>query len=77
MSVTVAVRISKRLKDELKELNLDYADEMRMCLERLVKRKKLKQALQQVDEFRTQMNGHTGKTKSSAEIIRGYRENVR
>jgi hypothetical protein len=45
MSDVIAVIVSKKLKDELQELNLDYAQEVRECLERIVKRKKLKQLM--------------------------------
>ena len=45
MSDVIAVRVPKKLKNELQELDLDYAEEVRMCLERLVKRKKLKKAI--------------------------------
>ncbi len=42
MSDVIAVRVPKKLKEELQELNLDYADDVRECLERKVKAEKLK-----------------------------------
>ena len=37
MSDVIAIRITKKLKNELQELNLDYADEIRAHLEMMVK----------------------------------------
>ena len=44
MSDIIAVRVPKRLKKELQELNMDYADDVRECLERKVKAEKLKRS---------------------------------
>jgi hypothetical protein len=76
MSDVIAIRVPKKLKDELQELNLDYAEEVRACLERMVKRKKLKQLMQEVDGFRNDLSKKTGMTASSAEIIRDDREHA-
>ena len=76
MSDVIAVRVSKKLKDELQELNLDYAEEVRMCLERMVKRKKLKQLMRQVDRFRNDLRKKAGVTTPSADIIREDREHA-
>ncbi len=77
MSDVIAVRVSKKLKDELQELDLDYAQEVRECLERMVKRKKLKQIMRQVDRFRNDLYKKTGVTTSSADIIREDRDHAR
>ena len=77
MSDVIAVRVSKKLKDELQELNLDYAEEVRDCLERMVKRKKLKQLMRQVDSSRNELYKKTGLTTPSADIIREDREHAR
>ena len=77
MSDVIAVRVSKKLKDELQELNLDYAEEIRDCLERMVKRKKLKQLMIQVDRSRNELYKKTGVTTPSADIIREDREHAR
>jgi hypothetical protein len=77
MSDVIAVRVPKKLKDELQELNLDYAQEVRECLERMVKRKKLKQLMRQVDRFRNDLYKKTGVTTPSADIIREDREHAR
>lgn len=47
MSDVIAIRVSKKLKQELHDLNLDYAEEVRACLERMVKKKKLKQVMKE------------------------------
>jgi hypothetical protein len=77
MSDVIAVRVPKKLKDELQKLNLDYAQEVRECLERMVKRKKLKQLMRQVDRFRNELYKKTGVTTTSADIIREDREHAR
>lgn len=74
MSEVIGIRVPKKLKEELQELNLDYADEVRACLERMVKQKKLKKALEEVDEFRNKLYKKTGLTPSSADIIREDRD---
>ena len=77
MSDVIAVRVPKKIKDELQKLNLDYAQEVRECLERMVKRKKLKQLMRQVDKFRNELYKKTGVTTPSADIIREDREHAR
>jgi hypothetical protein len=74
MSDVIGIRVPKRLKAELQDLDLDYAEEVRACLERMVKIKKLKKALEEADEFRNNLQKKTGLTSSSAEFIREDRE---
>ena len=74
MSDVIGIRVPKKLKEELQELNLDYAEEVRACLERMVKMKKVKKALEEADEFRRNLQKKTGLTASSAEIIREDRD---
>ena len=74
MSDVIGIRVPKRLKEELQELDLDYAEEVRACLERMVKMKKLKKAMEEVNEFRNNLYKKTGLTSSSADIIREDRE---
>ena len=74
MSDVIAVRVPKRLKEELQELNMDYADAVRECLERKVKAEKLKRVMKEIDAFRTDLAKKTGITESSAEIIREDRD---
>ena len=74
MSDVIGIRVPKKLKEELQELHLDYAEEVRACLEKMVKIKKSKKALEEADEFRNNLQKKTGLTSSSAEFIRGDRE---
>ncbi len=74
MSEVIGIRVPKKLKQELQELKLDYADEVRACLERMVKQKKLKKALEEVDEFRNNLGKKTGLTRSGVDIIREDRD---
>jgi len=76
MSAVIAVRVTKKLKDELQELNLDYAPEVRGCLERMVKKRKLKELMTQVDRSRNELYKKTGVTTPSADIIREDREHA-
>ena len=74
MSEVIAIRIPKELKKDLQELNLDYADEVRVYLEQMVKKKKLKQALAEATRFRNELYNKTGNTTPAADIIREDRE---
>lgn len=74
MSDVIGIRVPKKLKEELQELNLDYADEVRACLERMVKQKKLKKTLEEINEHRNQLYKKTGLTRPSADIIREDRD---
>ena len=74
MSDVIAVRVPKKLKDELQELKLDYSEEVRAHLEKMVKKEKLKKKLAKVEKFRNELGKKTGLTASSADIIRGDRE---
>jgi hypothetical protein len=76
MSDVIAVRVTKKLKDELQELDLDYAQEVRNCLERMVKKRKLKELMKQVDQSRKELSKKTGMTTPSADIIREDREHA-
>ncbi len=76
MSDVIAIRVPKRLKDELQELKMDYADDVRECLERKVKAEKLKRTMKEIDIFRNELGKKTGITASSADIIREDREHV-
>lgn len=74
MSEVIGVRVPKKLKEELQELNLNYADEVRACLEKMVKKQKIKQALEEANKFREELQKKTGLTPSSAEFIREDRD---
>ncbi len=74
MSDVIAIRVPKKLKQEIQELNLEYADDVRECLERKVKVEKLKQIMKEVDAFRNELGKKTGITASSAGIVREDRD---
>jgi hypothetical protein len=74
MSDVIAIRVPKKLKDELQELNVNYAEDVREYLERRVKVEKLKQVTKEINAFRNQLGKKTGITKSSADIIREDRD---
>jgi len=76
MSDVIAIRVSKKLKDELQELNLDYAEEVRMYLEKVVRQKKLKKAMREVNNLRNELSQKIGTTEPSADIIRQDREHA-
>lgn len=74
MSDVIAIRVPKKLKEDLQQLNLDYAEDIRRYLERMVKKKKLKKKLEEVEKFRNDLSKKIGLTAPSADIIRGDRE---
>ena len=74
MSDVIAIRVPKKLKDELQELNMDFADDVRECLERKVKAQKIKQLMKEIDAFRNELGKKTGVTASSADSIRADRD---
>ncbi len=76
MTEVIAVRIPKELKDELSDLNIDYAVEVKKHLERMVNRDKLRKIKLELDEFRKKLGKKIGKTSASSETIRGDRENA-
>jgi hypothetical protein len=74
MSDVIAVRVPKKLKEEIQELNLDYANDVRECLERKVKAEKLKRVMKEIDSFRIELGKKRGTTESSADTIREDRD---
>ena len=55
MSEEISIRISKKLKQELEELGIDYAEKVRQCLEELVMMEKRRRALKEADEIRKRL----------------------
>ena len=55
MSEVISVRVSKKLKQELEELGIDYADKVRQYLEELVMMEKRKRALEHAEELRKRL----------------------
>ena len=59
------------VKKDLQELDLDYVNEIREYLERMVKSTKL---MKEIDNFRNKLEKKTGVTVSSADLIHKDRE---
>lgn len=76
MTEVIAIRVSKELKEQLKESGIDYADEIRVHLEQMIKRNKLKKIKNEIDAFRKNLGRETGITSNSADIIRRDREHA-
>ncbi len=74
MSDVIAIRVPKKLKDELQELNMNYTEELRDYLEKRVKAEKLKQVIRETETFRKELSKKTQITESSAETIREDRD---
>jgi hypothetical protein len=74
MSDIIAIRVPKKLKKELQELNPNYAEDLRAYIEKEVKKKKLKKTMEEVNKFRNELGKKTGVTASSADIIREDRD---
>lgn len=74
MSDVIAIRVPKKLKKELQELNPNYAQDLKAYVEQIVKRKKLKKALDDAEQLRNELYKKIGMTTSSAEIIREDRD---
>jgi len=51
----ISIRVSKKLKKELEELGIDYAEKVRQYLEELVMMEKRKRALKEADEIRKRL----------------------
>jgi hypothetical protein len=67
LSAVIAVRMPKKLKKELQELNIDCVDDVRECLERKVKTEKLKRVMKEIDTFRIELCKKTG-----TRVFRGH-----
>ena len=74
MTAVIGIRVSKKLKEELQEFNIEYADEVRTCLERILKQKKLQKVLEEADKHREDMQKKYGVMASSADFIRWDRD---
>ena len=57
MSDVISIRISKKLKQELEELGIDYADKVRQYLEELVMKERRRRALEKIDKLKKEIKG--------------------
>ncbi|MBS7619003.1 antitoxin [Candidatus Bathyarchaeota archaeon] len=73
MSVTISVRIPRRLKELLEELGVDWYSEVKKHLETLVDKELSNMMLSEADRIRRSIGR---RTSSAAEIIREDREHA-
>jgi hypothetical protein len=74
MSDVIAIRVPKELKKELQQLNPNYAEDVREYIEQMVKKKKLKQALEEATRYREELYKKTGNTRPGVDTIREDRD---
>ncbi len=72
MSVVIGVRVPRRLKEELEELGINYADEIRRYLEQRVREERAKRLIERIEEFRKRIKPI--EENLSAELIREDRD---
>ena len=73
-SVVISVRVDERLKRELEELGIDYADLVRKYLEEVVRKEKRRRLIEEADSIREELFKTHGYFSPSAELIREDRE---
>jgi len=72
MTAVVGVRVPEKLKKELEELNIEYAEDVRRLLEEKVKMKKIEEAMKKLDEARSRIGRLEG--DYATQIIREMRD---
>jgi len=72
MSVVIGVRIPRKLKEELEELGINYAEEIRQYLEKRVREERAKRLLDKIESFRKKIS--VIDDNLSAKLIREDRE---
>ena len=73
-TVVISIRIDERLKRELEELGIDYANLVREYLEELVRKEKRRRLIEEADTIREELFKTHGYFSPSAELIREDRE---
>ena len=73
-SAGISVRVDERLKRELEELGIDYADLVRKYLEEVVRKEKRRRLIEEADSIREELFKTHGYFSPSAELIREDRE---
>ncbi|AOL15513.1 antitoxin [Sulfolobus sp. A20] len=56
MSEVISIRVSRKLKKDLEELNINYSELVRQYLERVVREEKMKRLLQNADKIREELS---------------------
>lgn len=73
-SVVISIRVDERLKRELEELGIDYADLVRKYLEELVRKEKRRRLIEEANNIREELFKTHGYFSPSADLIREDRE---
>ena len=73
-TAVISVRVDERLKRELEELGIDYADLVRKYLEDVVRREKLRREFERAERIREGLLKKYGYFSPSAELIREDRD---
>jgi len=74
VSTIISIRVDEKLKKELEELGIDYAELVRKYLEEVVRKENLKRELKEADRIREELLKTHGYYSSSAELIREDRD---
>ncbi|BCS93606.1 putative antitoxin VapB3 [Metallosphaera sp. J1] len=74
MSETISVRISRRLKEDLENLRIDYAELVRQYLEEVVRREKKRLMLTDADRTREELRAKYGLLSPSSHLVREDRD---
>jgi len=73
-STVISIRIDEELKRDLEALAVDYPTLVKSYLQEIVRREKLKRALQEADGIREELSKKYGSFSSSADLIREDRD---
>jgi len=55
MSDTVVIRVPKKLKEEMKKININWSAYLRQQIERKIKREKLKKLWREIEEIKNRI----------------------
>ncbi|PVU75153.1 antitoxin [Acidianus hospitalis] len=73
-TTVISIRVDEKLKKELEELGIDYAELVRKYLEEVVRKEKKRRELEEADKIREELLKTHGYYSSSAELIREDRD---
>ncbi len=71
-TVTIGVRVPRRLKEELKALGIDYAREIREYLEMRVRQEKAKRLIEEMESLSREIGAIRGNL--AGELVRESRD---
>ncbi len=67
-TVVIGIRVPKELKEELERLGINYSDEVRKFLTKLVREKRAEKLIKEIDDFMARIKPI--KENLAAELIR-------